>query len=35
MATSVEEAIAVPERIGFPVLVRPSYVSADAPWWSL
>ena len=26
MATSVEEAVAVGERIGYPVLVRPSYV---------
>ncbi len=26
MASSVEEAVAVAERIGFPVLVRPSYV---------
>jgi carbamoyl-phosphate synthase large subunit len=25
-ATSVEEALAVGERIGYPVLVRPSYV---------
>ena len=26
MATSVEEALAGAERIGYPVLVRPSYV---------
>jgi len=33
-ATSVEEALAVGERIGYPVLVRPSYVLAGAQWSS-
>jgi carbamoyl-phosphate synthase large subunit len=31
-ATSVEEALAIGERIGYPVLVRPSYVLGGGPW---
>ena len=31
-ATSIEGALEAAERIGYPVLVRPSYVLGGAPW---
>lgn len=32
MASSQEEAIEIASRIGYPVLVRPSYVLGAGPW---
>ena len=36
MATTVEEALAIARKIGYPVMVRPSYVLGGAAWkWSM
>ena len=34
MAVNVEEALEIAHRIGYPMMVRPSYVWADAVWRS-
>lgn len=34
VSTTVEEALAIAERLGYPVVVRPAYTMGWCRWWT-